>query len=927
MAAFLPRLAAINRYVTPDELIWVFRSVQFRQAFLAGQWAETLTAGHPGVITTWLGAWGISLQLWLLPSDLAAYQWLTHLAWFAPENSVMFQQLYTFLTGGRLLIAIVNSLGVVAIFVLAQPLFGRAAAVLVAGLLAFDPFLVGLSGLLHVDALLATFATLSLLALAQAITLPARPFKWAALSGALAGLAILTKTPALLLPPFAAFIIFLSMFADWPRPFASRLMRMIGQGLSWLAACLVLVFLLFPALWHSPMQVAEKMTSTSSRHIEEALRPIFFLGRSAYEHGPLFYPLTLAFRLNPIVFCGLILAMLLIIRAIWRRENHDPWLKLKTWIFIAWPLLFLAAISLAVKKFDRYALPVIPALTIIAALGWVYVPALYMRRNQVVLALVGGQLLLLLWVMPYPLTAVNPLLGGPAVARHVFDVGWGEAESTAARWLATQPDAATQTAVSWIAPAVAPFFPGQTLPSQESSFPFADYLIVPANGRDPQPTTAQLLHTIQFNGRDRAYIYQQPEPEPILTPGPLAAPVTFGNGIQMVGTGTAVYTGQLETVIRWQLLRSTSDRYTVKLTLRDDQGQLWASREMPLLNAVYFYPAQWAANEPTDTRYTVALPPGLPPGTYQLAVTLFAEATQAQLPVFTADGTFQGMAQSLGQFQTQLPPQPAIAPDFDPPIARLQDWQDGRLRLLAPNDFPPSAVVNGDVLWLDLVWRADETLPAGLQVELTLGDVVVRQPLSRFDTGNWRPGEMIHEKTAVPIPPDMPGDVYTLGIRPLTADGQSWGDVATVGQVKVIALDREFTLPAAVPIVRDDSFGGQMRLRGLETPQPDALTLYWQVEQVPDQPISAFVHLLDENGQIVAQSDQWPGGLPAHLWAIGQIISDHHTLSLPPDLPPGAYQMAVGLYDPATGQRLPAFAADGRAHANDQILLPVEVTE
>jgi hypothetical protein len=34
-------------------------------------------------------------------------------------------------------------------------------------------------------------------------------------------------------------------------------------------------------------------------------------------------------------------------------------------------------------------------------------------------------------------------------------------------------------------------------------------------------------------------------------------------------------------------------------------------------------------------------------------------------------------------------------------------------------------------------------------------------------------------------------------------------------------------------------------------------------------------------------------------------IEDTHTVVLPSDLPPGSYRLAVGLYDLATGDRLP----------------------
>ena len=67
ISALLPRLCSIDRYITPDELNWVYRSVQFREALLDGRWGDTLNAGHPGVTTTWLGALGISTQLAIRP--------------------------------------------------------------------------------------------------------------------------------------------------------------------------------------------------------------------------------------------------------------------------------------------------------------------------------------------------------------------------------------------------------------------------------------------------------------------------------------------------------------------------------------------------------------------------------------------------------------------------------------------------------------------------------------------------------------------------------------------------------------------------------------------------------------------------------------------------------------------------------------------
>uniref|UniRef100_UPI0035AEB059 glycosyltransferase family 39 protein n=1 Tax=Promineifilum sp. TaxID=2664178 RepID=UPI0035AEB059 len=221
LLALLPRLVAIGCYVTPDEPTWVYRSVEFRAALRDGRWADTLVAGHPGVTTTWLGALGMTVQMALSAEARAAHDWLGRVAFLTPDNVAAFERLAVLLSGGRVAVALVNSLGVVAVYYLARRLWGERAAVLAGLLLAFDPFLAGLSGLLHVDGLSATFATLALLALACGRQVAeggrGRALSWFALSGAMAGLAALSKTPALALLPVAGLALLWPLARDRSR--------------------------------------------------------------------------------------------------------------------------------------------------------------------------------------------------------------------------------------------------------------------------------------------------------------------------------------------------------------------------------------------------------------------------------------------------------------------------------------------------------------------------------------------------------------------------------------------------------------------------------------------------------------------------------------------------------------------------------------
>ena len=81
--------------------------------------------------------------------------------------------------------------------------------------------------------------------------------------------------------------------------------------------------------------------------------------------------------------------------------------------------------------------------------------------------------------------------------------------------------------------------------------------------------------------------------------------------------------------------------------------------------------------------------------------------------------------------------------------------------------------------------------------------------------------------------------------------------------------------------------------------------LVWQVERPWVVTPAVFVHLYDAAGALVAQHDGPPGDgrVPVTLWNTGDILREVHPIPLPAGLPPATYTLAVGLYDPATGER------------------------
>ncbi|MBP8292729.1 MAG: glycosyltransferase family 39 protein, partial [Caldilineaceae bacterium] len=116
-------------------------------------------------------------------------------------------------------------------------------------------------------------------------------------------------------------------------------------------------------------------------------------------------------------------------------------------------------------------------------------------------------------------------------------------------------------------------------------------------------------------------------------------------------------------------------------------------------------------------------------------------------------------------------------------------------------------------------------------------------------------------------------------------------------------------------------FGGRIALVGQAQPafpqqvaagEPLLVQLQWQADAPVAESYAVSVQLLDSRNQVIAQHDGLPAGgaRPTNQWPPGEIVADNHAVLAPFGAPPGAYRLAVALYDPATGARLLAGSAD-----------------
>ena len=92
------------------------------------------------------------------------------------------------------------------------------------------------------------------------------------------------------------------------------------------------------------------------------------------------------------------------------------------------------------------------------------------------------------------------------------------------------------------------------------------------------------------------------------------------------------------------------------------------------------------------------------------------------------------------------------------------------------------------------------------------------------------------------------------------------------------------------------------------------LRLTWRAITALHQRYKVFVHLGPADASPVAQNDSEPvaGFRPTNTWKAGEQVIDQRGVWLKPGLPSGTYGLYVGVYDSATGERLPVQSPSGR---------------
>ncbi len=436
------------------------------------------------------------------------------------------------------------------------------------------------------------------------------------------------------------------------------------------------------------------------------------------------------------------------------------------------------------------------------------------------------------------------------------------------------------------------------------------WLRVHLNGYRPDPAVSEL----------------PPEATPYdIDFGPSDGPAIALHGLSMPREVTAGDT-------TWPLFNLSSQQpqlghYTFSLRFVDETGQTWEQADGLLWRR--YPPASWPAGVLLRYDHELIVPAGLPPGSYDLWLRVLDPNLQP-LPASTG-----GVDAPIGKVTVQASHDPAELPKFDSQRARL-----GPITLLGYRlgalEARPGHLLPLDVFWqvrqtpnADYVLRAQLLDPAGN----VISEATTTPSRAAYPTSAWQPSELLRGQIGLPIPGiAQPGPHrLTLALLDPVTDRTIGRPVTLSQELTIVAwpLETEFP-PIATPLRADFGQPPLAELHGYGLPAGDirpgdtfTLTLFWRAvaESIPIN-YTVFVHLTGEDGQIAAQGDTPPvyGVRPTSGWRPGEVLVDEHTINVPDTVPPGRYQLWVGLYEPDSFVRPPA-VQNGEVQPDGRILL------
>jgi hypothetical protein len=976
LMALLPRLIGLGTFLTADEDDQIMFAHLFLKYVLQGDFDRVFFLGYPGIPTLILGAGGVVFRYFFHYANLLPLSWvdadlMTTLDQITVNwRTFTFEYPLDFLWWVRMPMAIAAALSILGVFLLTRRLLNERLALLITLLIAFDPFILAHTRVIHVDAPSAYFMFLSFLAFI--LYLNKGGWRWLALAGIFAVLAVLSKTPAAILGPILLVSGIIYALLPPPGQLRSTYWKRLGVamvvGLAFLAATLY-------TFWPIVQRLVANVESVNrSPHLTAGT----FWTEWQSDLNPLYYLWVFPFHLTPLVTVGVLAGLVLTVVGVVayvRRQDTWPRQVLPLLLgLISYIAIFIAVTSLVSRRGDRYILPVYFPAAMLAALAWWwlagFVPGFFKRVKitsmQILGVAVALQMLFVLLYHPYYLAYFNPLMGGYRTAPYWVNVGWGEGLERAAAYLNEITGPEKPPVAAWYSNQFAPYYHGPTADISNESAPLtADYAVFYINQVQRGFPSSEILtyfqqrdpvEVIEIGGIPYVWVYAGP----VVSQRPpqdyqFSVEALLGGGARLLGLDVPqtkipanAYTfapqesawgaahpysrvAGIPVTLYWETVGRIKGGHNIYIRLVDESGNIWGQVDRMILAGLW-RPDRWFTGYYLRDEYKVPLDPAIPPGTYHFEVGMYNFTTGESL----------GIAKNIGKI-TLTPAQRLIQPaevEVDP---KLMLPIDSELTLIGHNysniEFAPGSDIVGKVYW-----QAAGNIDRDYQVEFSLLDathqkeyVVAKKPLSpTYPPAEWRNREVVGAAYRFRVPAVAPPGKYPLALNVVDMQtGKRVGQPILLSTITVEAPTRNFELPqnvAPVSAVINDEIelvGYKLVQNSVDSGKKFGLILYWRSLNFANSNYTVFVHAVGPDQVMRGQWDSVPvqGKSPTGGWIPGEIIEDHYQIPMADDAPPWKYDIFVGMYDPVTGQRLTVTSPNAPISDNRVWLTRIQVSE
>lgn len=396
----------------------------------------------------------------------------------------------------------------------------------------------------------------------------------------------------------------------------------------------------------------------------------------------------------------------------------------------------------------------------------------------------------------------------------------------------------------------------------------------------------------------------------------------FAGGLVLEGYSVAQETvaadDELFVSLLWLVADSPETEVRTTVLLRGPDGQSWSLAGTARPRGYESPPpsTQWQAGQFFYDPHLVLPIAGTPPGEYEIVVSVFDVDTLAPLSVLGPDGQPVGPDLVLGRVTITRPNSPFTPASLGLASERADRRCDGLA--LWSITFDRQEAAPGELLTVRWIWEATR-LPIDVEsVTLALrdgqDDIVHTWTLSPvgvwWPPREWRAGELWLGRPTLRLPGGLESGYYVFEVEVAGCSTP----LARV-PVEVVAPTRNWMVPSGMKTV-GVSFGDVIELAAYRVSEvapgsPLEIELAWRGLREMETSYRVYVHLLDESGQLVDQSDGEPldWHRPTTGWAEGEVVVENRHVMVPERA--GRYIIRVGLYDPSGPRLLTTDGDDG----------------